>query len=307
MRVSRELAGFGRVAILAFDGGGRGHGRVLLHQCAVVDRATDRMCPPGCFAVLVIPQRDNMNCVPVTKLSRDNAAHNRSLLFAFSLLFLAMTVMARAFAADPVAVSGSAAAGTVITVAPPKASVRRLNPVIEPASAIAAESQLDWLRKGGFVLYLRHTETGAITEQCNVSNLSPKGAAAARELGLQLKQLGIPVGRVLTSPVCRVQETARLVDAAEVELSDDLAQVPTSPGIDLYAARMRQLATMPRTGTNTLVVSHMHGGGKPHQAMDLEFGEIIVFHPDGKGGSKPVARIRAESWPGLASAKSVSK
>ena len=39
----------------------------------------------------------------------------------------------------------------------------------------------------------------------------------------------------------------------------------------------------------------------------LEFGEIIVFHPDGKGGSKPVARIRAESWPGLASAKSVSK
>ena len=248
-----------------------------------------------------------MNCVPVTKLSRDNAARNRSLLFAFSLLFLAMTVMARAIAADPVAVPGSAAAGTVITIAPPKASVRRVNPVIEPASAIAAESQLDWLRKGGFVLYLRHTETGAITEQCNVSNLSPKGDAAARELGTQLKQLRIPVGRVQSSPVCRVQETAKLLDLGEVELSADLAQATKALDTNLYTARMRQLAVSPRPGTNTMVVSHMHGGGPPHQAMDLEFGEIIVFQPDGKGTSKPVACIRAESWPGLASAKSVSK
>ena len=43
-----------------------------------------------------------------------------------------------------------------------------------------------------------------------------------------------------------------------------------------------------------------------HQAMDLEFGEIIVFYPDGKGGTKAVARIRADKWPTLALATSAS-
>ena len=71
---------------------------------------------------------------------------------------------------------------------------RQAYPVIDPAAALAGGALLAALQKGGFVLYLRHTETGAITEQCNVSNLSPIGLAMARELGSQLKRLRMLVG-----------------------------------------------------------------------------------------------------------------
>lgn len=184
---------------------------------------------------------------------------------------------------------------------------RQAYPVIDPAVAPAGSALLAALQKGGFVLYLRHTETGAITEQCNVSNLSPGGMAMARELGAQLKRLRIPVGRVVSSPVCRVQETARLLEVGDVELSHDLAQAAKPPAADLYSARMRQLAAVPRPGTNTLLVSHMHAGVPRYQTMDLEFGEVIVYRTDGKNGVRPVARIRAEGWSTLAAADGVAK
>lgn len=203
---------------------------------------------------------------------------------------------------------GSLAAAPATLSPPAKTMPKRKNPLIDPATAIADDALLNALQKGGFVLYLRHAETGAaITEQCNTSNLSPNGAAVARELGAQLRQQRIPVGRIQSSPVCRVQETAKLLAMGDVELSDDLAQTAKAPVTDLYAARMRQLGTAPSQGTNTIVVSHMHGGGPPYQAMDLEFGEIIVFRPDGNGGAKAVARIPAEKWPALAATKTVSK
>ncbi len=186
-------------------------------------------------------------------------------------------------------------------------AARPQHPAIDAASALAGDALVAALRTGGLVLYLRHTETGAITEQCEVSNLSAKGAAAARELGRQLKQSDVPIGRIRSSPVCRVQETARLTGMGEVELANELAQVAKAPITDLFAARTQVLATPPRPGTNTLLVSHMHGGVPPHQRMDLEFGEIIVFRPDGKGGSTPVARIRAEQWPSLASVQAAGR
>lgn len=188
-----------------------------------------------------------------------------------------------------------------------QARKQQANPIIDPSVALADQALVTALRKGGFVLYLRHTETGAITEQCNVSNLSPNGAKVARDLGEQLKRLRIPVGRVVSSPVCRVQETAKLLGMGEVELSDDLAQAVKAPVADLYTARMRQLAVAPREGTNTIAVSHMHGGVPRYQTIELEFGEIIVFRRDGASGIKPVARVRAEDWQTLATTDGSSR
>src|SRR5205823_3745128 len=42
-------------------------------------------------------------------------------------------------------------------------------------------------------------------------NLSPKGREDARAIGRAFHDLGIPVGRVLASPMCRTEETARLI------------------------------------------------------------------------------------------------
>ncbi len=213
------------------------------------------------------------------------------LAIASTLVFVLAVGMMRTLQAADAVTSPEAAA---------QARKQSAFPTIDPAMALTDQALVTALRTGGFVLYLRHTETGAITEQCNVSNLSLKGAKMARDLGEQLKRLRIPVGRVVSSPVCRVQETAKLLDLGEVELSDDLAQAVKAPAADLYSARMRQLAIAPRPGSNTIAVSHMHGGVPRYQLIELEFGETIVFRADGKNGVKPVARVRAEGWQSLA-------
>ena len=59
---------------------------------------------------------------------------------------------------------------------------------------------------------------------------------------------------------------------------------------------MRRLAVPPARGTNTLLVAHVHDAQPLHQRLSLEIGEVIVFRPDGKGGSEAVARIRLTDW-----------
>src|SRR5207247_17248 len=74
----------------------------------------------------------------------------------------------------------------------------------QPDAALLAE-----LRRGGYVLYIRHTSTdfgqndAKMTgyEDCaNQRNLTDKGRQEARAVGEHIKRLKIPVGRVLASP-----------------------------------------------------------------------------------------------------------
>jgi phosphohistidine phosphatase SixA len=166
-------------------------------------------------------------------------------------------------------------------------------PQIDPARAKSGKDLVAALRKGGFVLYLRHTETGTVTEACTASNLTPRGEAEARSIGNSLRDLKVPIGLVLSSAHCRVQDTAKLVALGEVTLEDDLYNLPLRPDHKFHEGRARLLATPPAAGTNTLLVSHLHGGLTPAQALYLDMGETVVFEPDGKGGAAVVARLRA--------------
>ena len=169
-------------------------------------------------------------------------------------------------------------------------------PKMEPAATLTGRALLDALRKGGYVLYMRHTETGAVTLDCNASNLTSRGERDAARVGAALKSLAIPLKRIASSPVCRVRDSARNLGLGGFDLSEDLANVPVRPGFDLHAARGKLLATVPAKGSNTLLVSHMHAGNSIEQKIDLDFGEVIVFRPDGKVGSDAIARIRVDEW-----------
>src|SRR5205085_8745599 len=70
----------------------------------------------------------------------------------------------------------------------------------------------DALRRGGYVLYFRHTstdfgqsdETMTSFEDCNAQrNLTDKGRDEARAIGAAIQRDRIPVGDVLASPYCR--------------------------------------------------------------------------------------------------------
>jgi hypothetical protein len=56
---------------------------------------------------------------------------------------------------------------------------------------------------------------------------------------------------------------------------------------------------VPPSGSNTLLVSHMHGAQDRREWVELELAEIIVYHPNGKTHTEPVARIRLETWDAL--------
>ena len=173
------------------------------------------------------------------------------------------------------------------------------HPAIDEAGALKGAALLSALRRGGLILFMRHTQAGTVTPQCIASNLSPAGERDARFVGESIRKLGVPIGRVLSSPVCRVADTAKLLGLGELELSVDLSNVPTPQDADLGAAREKRLAEVPARATlatNTLLVSHMQGGRTQAQWIYLDFGEIVVFRPDGKGHSNAVARIRADDW-----------
>ena len=163
----------------------------------------------------------------------------------------------------------------------------------------------DALLRGGLVLYLRHTESGVPTPQCTVSNLTPRGEADAVKIGQIIRDLKLPVTKIFSSDICRVQDTAHLLGLGAIDITEDLTNMPKRAGHDIHAARMKLLATPPPSASHHLLVSHLHGGDRDEQAIYLDFGEIVVYRPDGKGGSNAVARIRMEDWPNLVSAGNV--
>ena len=174
-----------------------------------------------------------------------------------------------------------------------------LVPVIDPAKALTGAALLDALRKGGYVLLMRHSRQAGPQEEvtCTRPNLSPEGAALAKKIGEALHDRKVPIGAVLASRYCRAIETARLLEFGDPEVTDDL-NITSGPS-PLHAARAKRLAQPPRPGTNTMLVSHGHGSPDVSERVFYELCEIIVYRPDGKGGSEPVARIKPEDWDAL--------
>lgn len=174
------------------------------------------------------------------------------------------------------------------------------HPKIDTTQEWRADTLIRALQKGGFVLYMRHTQTGTVTPECTTSNLTRAGEIDAARVGSALVSLRIGIDKIVTSPICRVRDTARFLGLGDFEMTRDLANSSDALEFDFHAARGSRLAAKPAPGKNTLLVSHMQSGRDFAQAIYLDFGEIVVFRPDGKGGSTPVARIRVDDWAELA-------
>ena len=177
----------------------------------------------------------------------------------------------------------------------------------EPPSELVPE-----LRKGGYVLFIRHPKTNADqadTDPLHLDNikaqrqLSDDGRQQAKALGAAFRALQIPVGKVIASKFNRAQEAARLLDAGEVTTTADIAEggLVVSPRENERRAKVLRelLSTPPGDGKNTVIVSH-----KPNlqDAAGKEFGdvaeaEVVVFKPLGDGKFKFVTRVASpETW-----------
>ena len=175
-------------------------------------------------------------------------------------------------------------------------------------SPVAAELNaklLAELRKGGYVLFLRHTSTDFTQndsrmtsfEDCATQrNLTDKGRAEARALGEHVTRLKSPIGEVLASPFCRTMETARLAFGKARATNDVRGGPLAADDPKRYEPLRKLLATHPAVGTNTVLSSH----GNPVRAVAgppyLAEGEIAVVRPEGDERFTVIARIPLADW-----------
>ena len=188
------------------------------------------------------------------------------------------------------------------------ATVLAQEPSSQPVGGLSGAALVSALRAGGFVLYFRHTSTDfgqnddgmTSFENCATQrNLTDKGRNEARAVGAAVRQLRIPVGRVLASPFCRTVDTAMLA-FGKAEKTLALRGWPaSSTDSDRYAPLRGLLAAKPVDPTNTILVGH----GNPFRAVagppHLMEGEAAVLKPLGEERFEIVARIRVEEWTDL--------
>lgn len=179
---------------------------------------------------------------------------------------------------------------------------------------------LDKLRLGGYVIVLRHGATNSeVAGRDPMSNpnwrtiverqLSDEGRAQAMEIGKALRDLGIPVSAVVTSPSQRAVDTARLLGFGKVRTEPDLGEagpVISPEDNERRADVLRDLVGFHKAADgNLVIVTH-----KPNlvEAFGRDWGnvregEASVFEPDFAGaGYKLVARVPADQWSRLARA-----
>jgi phosphohistidine phosphatase SixA len=169
-----------------------------------------------------------------------------------------------------------------------------LEPVVDAGQSLSGHALVEALRRGGFVVFLRHAEQGALPQvpDCAVTMLTPEGIAQATKLGETLRRAGIPADPPLTSPLCRALQTARHLGLGTPVLEPGLI-----PGADRekVEARDRLLSTPPPPGRNTLLVGHITSAPEGKKLMTDKAG-LIVFRPDGTGGRAVVAHVLPEDW-----------
>jgi phosphohistidine phosphatase SixA len=186
-----------------------------------------------------------------------------------------------------------------------------------PAAIVASQPAppadlLDALRLGGYVIVLRHGATDADAAKDGMRNLAKRaagerqlsdaGRAQAIAIGEALRKLGIHVGLVMTSPLQRAVDTAKLLGLSEVKIAPDLAEISNAMSRtenNLRGDILRKLVAYHAGPDNLVIVTH-----RPNlieafgdSLADMREGEAAVFEPDFIGdGYRVVARFQASDW-----------
>jgi phosphohistidine phosphatase SixA len=170
-----------------------------------------------------------------------------------------------------------------------------------PSLARADEALWSLLQAGGQVVLVRHASTesgvgdppGMTLADCGSQrNLSDAGRREAERLGEVLRQRGVPVAGLLSSPWCRCLETARLAFSRPAEVRPALGNLFGQP--EREAAQVAQLRRLlvqgaPRGG-NLFMVTH---GSTAYALTGVSpmTGEMVVLTPQA-GGFRVAGRLR---------------
>jgi phosphohistidine phosphatase SixA len=163
---------------------------------------------------------------------------------------------------------------------------------LPPTVARADEALWKLLQSGGQVVLIRHALTtpgvgdpeGMTLLDCATQrNLSEEGREQARKLGDVLRERGVPIGDVLSSPWCRCIETSRLALGREPAIEPALGNLfGRSDQSALQMARLRPMASRKPGSGNTVMLSH----GSTILALtgiSPDTSEMVIATPQGSG------------------------
>lgn len=183
----------------------------------------------------------------------------------------------------------------------PHSLVAQALPVFAQSTELSTFELAPLLRNGGYLLVMRHERTvlepatddysKPITECRSQRNLSLAGIAGAAETGAAIKQLSIPVGRVLASPMCRTMETAPLAFSG-AEAAQLLVHHNNVRGRDgkVAGTEMRLLAATLDPGVSNIVLISHYTNIAADLGPKLDEGEIAVMRKDVTGFWVPMGQ-----------------
>lgn len=175
-----------------------------------------------------------------------------------------------------------------------------------PAEVLASDayrSLIADLRRGGFVIYLRHAVTDtkpepAVQDLADCSwqrDLSTDGRRQAAAVGARLAELRIPVTTLEASPFCRTRQTAEIAFGRAPTINGDLLYHTTQTSEQVAAANARlkaRLAEPPPAGANIVLVGHSPTM-KQASGVELPEGQAAIVRPAGDGTFRVMARLTA--------------
>lgn len=188
-------------------------------------------------------------------------------------------------------------------------SVTLADNLAEPPTVDASQMPvvINQLKQGGYVLYFRHLDTRQDQEDqhpldmndCQTQrNLSDEGRERGREIGLTIQKASIPIGQILSSPLCRTQETANLL-FGRTQVEPDLffaIELTEAEKKVKGAALLNLLTRVPELGHNNVIIGHTANLQEAVGLWPKPEGVAYLFRPDGHGGLEAIARIPPEAW-----------
>lgn len=176
----------------------------------------------------------------------------------------------------------------------------------------ATPALLDELRSGGFVLYMRHGRTDPrqpdqvpmdLDDCATQRPLTDQGRAEIAAVGEAVRTAGIPIARILVSPLCRARESALLAYGPDFQVENLLMYTAhlTSEQKVPIVAKTRELISTPvaEPGRNRMLVAHAPNLADLMGYFPEVEGTVIVFRPLGDGKFEYLASILPEDWDGL--------
>lgn len=196
------------------------------------------------------------------------------------------------------------------------AQVREHAPAVLPARStfeptLPSAEHLRLLRQGGLVLYMRHGPSDArrpdqVPVQLNDCStqrpLTETGRRQLDDIARHIARLKVPYQGVISSPFCRVEESARRVFGGPVLVDALLRYTAAMPDHEKRPAieRTRYWLSLPvlEKGLNRIVVAH-----GPNLAEIMNYlppeGTLLIFRPLGpqaSPGFEYLASVTPEQW-----------